>query len=471
MDRHTVEVENTLANLTKRVVDLENLEARRIQQLADTRMALAAARVHFAEYKNINRDAVTYALPNELLAAIFEAGSTDLPEFPQIITISHVSRHWREVALHTPSLWSTIRMDENTSYPKLLDAYLDRSGACPLDIVVDYRYRYPEPRIFRETFYLHKILPHIDRWHSLWVGAASNEIACIILPHLRNLRAPLLKRLVVFGEEDDIGDQLDLNVFMGGAPHLSFVSLTSLNMRSCWPPLAALTNLELKWTAGPTSHGDFRRMVVTALSLRKLSLWAGAVNFDITSPIRIASLESFEITPFADVDDGHECDVSIALKALEMPALKNLAILLMDADHFSEVADLLRVQMPQHHFPRLQHLELSSGVIHQGDAVAFMVALPTVVHVSISYHGQYLHCHSVLEVLSRDRSLDSPLWPQLSRITLDEIDEHSANLLHTVLQNRIHIGRPITSVTLKLFSGIPKHILERLRQDVQLWEQ
>jgi F-box-like len=173
-----MEVENTLANLTKQVIVLENLEALHIQQLADARTALAAARVHVADYKNINRDTVTYALPNELLAAIFEAGSTDRPVFPQIqvvefpITISHVSRHWREIALHTPSLWSTIHMDENTSYPKLLDAYLDRSGACPLDIVMDYQNRYPESRIlFRETFYLHKILPHIDRWHSLWVGS------------------------------------------------------------------------------------------------------------------------------------------------------------------------------------------------------------------------------------------------------------------------------------------------------------
>jgi hypothetical protein len=469
-----MEVENTLANLTKRVIVLENLEAMRIQQLADARIALAAARVHVAEYKNINRDTVTYALPNELLAAIFEAGSTDRPVLPQIvefpIKISHVSRHWREIALHTPSLWSTIHMDENTSYPKLLDAYLDRSGACPLDIVMDYQYRSPPSRILRETFYLHKILPHIDRWHSLWVGAASNEIACNILPHLRNLRAPLLKRLVVFGEQDDLGYDLYLNVFMGGAPHLSFISLTTLNMQSCWPPLAALTNLELKWTPRPTSHGDFRRIVVTALSLRKLSLWAGAVDFDITSPICIASLESFEITPFSGVDDEHERDVSIPLRALEMPALKNFALPLMEVDHFSKVANLLRVQIPQHNFPGLQHLDLSSSTIHQADAAAFMVAFPTVVQVSLLGHGPYFHCYSVLEVLSGDRSLDSPLWPQLSNITLDGIDEHGANLLHTVLQNRIHIGRPITSVTSKSFSGIPKYILERLRQDVQLWE-
>jgi hypothetical protein len=360
-------------------------------------------------------------------------------------------------------------MDDATSYPKLLDAYLDRSGACPLDITVDYRLRYPESRIFRETFYLQKLLPHIDRWHSLWVGAASNEIAYIILSHLRNLRAPLLKHLVVFGEEDVMGYDSDLNVFIGGAPHLSFMSLTSVNMRSCWPPLAALTNLELKWTAIPTSHEAFRQMVVTALSLRKLSLWAGAVDFDITSPICIASLESFEITREAGVDHEQECDVSIPLKALEMPALKNLAILLMEADHFSKITDLLRVQMPQHNFPRLQHLDLSSSVIHQGDAAEFMSAFPTIVHVSLLGHRPYFHCRSVLEVLSRDRSLDSPLWPQLSKITLDGIDGYGANLLHTVLQNRIHIGRPIASVTSKSFGGIPKHILERLRQDVRLW--
>ncbi|EGN97855.1 hypothetical protein SERLA73DRAFT_137986, partial [Serpula lacrymans var. lacrymans S7.3] len=72
-------------------------------------------------------------LPNEILAAIFTAGAArptsfqeyrDIP-FPCIV--SSVNRHWREVALHLPIIWTTVVIsdDRPLNLPTLC---LQRSG-------------------------------------------------------------------------------------------------------------------------------------------------------------------------------------------------------------------------------------------------------------------------------------------------------------------------------------------------------
>ncbi|CAA7269703.1 unnamed protein product [Cyclocybe aegerita] len=81
-------------------------------------------------------------LPNELLAHIFSTimdESTENPLF--VITLSHVSSRWRNVALGTGCLWARI----NITFPlsdidlERTKTYLTRSGTYPLDILVDVR--------------------------------------------------------------------------------------------------------------------------------------------------------------------------------------------------------------------------------------------------------------------------------------------------------------------------------------------
>ena len=348
MDRPTVEVENTLANLAKRVVEIEKLEALHIQQLADARKALADARVHFAEWKNINQDAVTYALSNEFLAAIFEAGLIDGLIISQIVTISHVSRHWREIALQTPSLWSTIHVNGNTM---LLDAYLDRSGACQLDIVVDCDLRYPEPQIL---YNFDRFVTHVTPWHA-W----------------RNFHF-VTWLLGVWQGPDFVRCQTEAGYFS------NFWLSLRWNMQRHAATEAKFTCLRTKC---PNLDQNCRNEVCHIF-------WpfVRTLRDTVTQPI----FRHVRYPPWRMTNELIE-------------------IVQYSGKFFISIKFCLILP------------DLSSSVIHQGDAVGFVVAFPTVVHVSLLSHRPYFRCDSVLEALSRDRSLDGPLWPHLSNITLHGI--------------------------------------------------
>ncbi|KAJ7113105.1 hypothetical protein C8R44DRAFT_797192 [Mycena epipterygia] len=85
-------------------------------------------------------------LPNELVSEIFfqslssDTPSDRSPSGPRSpLFLGHICRKWREIALSTPSLWTTIelRLDDAATHERqlrLLELWLSRSGDCPLFI-------------------------------------------------------------------------------------------------------------------------------------------------------------------------------------------------------------------------------------------------------------------------------------------------------------------------------------------------
>src|ERR1700691_3439414 len=139
---------------------LENLLIREVELLSQAQAlesSLADVRVHIAEMRGVNRNAITYNLPVETLSTIFEMKSespfvapkptrgvffedtwSPLPT-PFEIVVSSVSRRWRNVALQTPRLWTRIYINVAKSAHELLDLYLCRSKMCLLDITLSRR--------------------------------------------------------------------------------------------------------------------------------------------------------------------------------------------------------------------------------------------------------------------------------------------------------------------------------------------
>ncbi|KAF9236715.1 hypothetical protein BU15DRAFT_49671, partial [Melanogaster broomeanus] len=87
-----------------------------------------------------NETAPVSRLPSDVLAIIFEESRRLLYNWagprrplPIEVQLSHVCARWRQVALSTPSLWTTIRVPilhrENA-----VRAYFQRCNQCPLDI-------------------------------------------------------------------------------------------------------------------------------------------------------------------------------------------------------------------------------------------------------------------------------------------------------------------------------------------------
>ncbi|KAG6808454.1 hypothetical protein H0H92_004060 [Tricholoma furcatifolium] len=79
-----------------------------------------------------NELSVAYRMPPEVLACIFSYAVGHYTDLSWIKTISHISSHWRDVAVSTPSLWSTINVD----YPdEWVFEMLRRSKNVPLSIL------------------------------------------------------------------------------------------------------------------------------------------------------------------------------------------------------------------------------------------------------------------------------------------------------------------------------------------------
>ncbi|KAF8635859.1 hypothetical protein AX15_000051 [Amanita polypyramis BW_CC] len=179
-------------------------------------------------------------LPYELLAHVFVLGAESDPMLP--ITVSHVCRTWRHLALRTPALWRHIFLDHRLD---MWEERIQRAKACPLDVklvpwFMHYARRQQNYRQDMTTAQLcmHVMAPHIQRWRSLeivfndyspylWNAALSG---CCFTG--RNVQAPLLEDLTLLYRNND--DTKEFYLFSNYAPRLQRVTLDGIKLT--WTP-------------------------------------------------------------------------------------------------------------------------------------------------------------------------------------------------------------------------------------------
>lgn len=136
-------------------------------------------------------------LSNELLCVIFSLvkAAEEVPDVreagaPEWINVTHVCRHWRNVALNYPSLWAVIVPDLSLGW---LRAMLERSQTADLSINFDYDgwHRKVGQRKLKESFRHSKRIVH------LWLLDMGSDMQTILnaLPTL----APRLETLRLVG--------------------------------------------------------------------------------------------------------------------------------------------------------------------------------------------------------------------------------------------------------------------------------
>ncbi|TFY82958.1 hypothetical protein EWM64_g1055 [Hericium alpestre] len=155
------------------------------------------------------------AVPTEVLCEIFRTAQ-HTQRFPRIddlngrypflvqISISHVCRHWRDISLQLPDLWTTLLIVRDRIHFDFLDAFLQRSQSQPLDIIVRWCPRRYEDEVMgtpEASFavpvlsVLSMLITHSPRWRSLDLIADTGDAVNFVLEQLRPLRVPLLRRL------------------------------------------------------------------------------------------------------------------------------------------------------------------------------------------------------------------------------------------------------------------------------------
>ncbi|KAG1781649.1 hypothetical protein EV702DRAFT_1275793 [Suillus placidus] len=167
-------------------------------------------------------------LPNEILTIIFkyfeenerfesEYGYDD-EDTPACLTITHVCRHWRNVALECPALWGFI----SSRSPFWIDVMLERSKETPL--VVTYAIPLPLENC------LEKVLSQLPRIEYLEIRSESCDVGHV-MDLLSSQPAPMLKTFKLSARDGGLFPMGPISgpIFKGQAPLLRVVGVDYLD--------------------------------------------------------------------------------------------------------------------------------------------------------------------------------------------------------------------------------------------------
>ncbi|TFK66751.1 hypothetical protein BDN72DRAFT_843836 [Pluteus cervinus] len=256
-----------------------------------------------------NTFTITSSLPDELLGEIFaivqtackdivSGLSSPSSELQAWLPITHVSRHWRKVALESSQLWCQI---DALPEPAIRE-FLVRSAGRRLFVNIIYqspsgcRYSYSEDLlgdIFAHTSHIEKLSirsrKHFDQ----------------VLPHITSTPAPQLKELRIsgsFGLADDIHLPNDLVLFQGTTPLLNTLSLFKCHFNLNFPLFGnGLTTLEItRCPMGSTT--DWLTLLKQMPRLSTLSLrFSFTEGANVPESVHIPIPKDFGVVPLLEL--------------------------------------------------------------------------------------------------------------------------------------------------------------------------
>lgn len=255
--------------------------------------------------KFIKDHAPISSLPSEILAAIFETGHTSQsPEDRFEITISHVSQHWRDIAIGMPRLWTGIR--GKPLEPEAIAAYLQRSLKLPFDFrlesaVVDETAGYQET--ISTMFGL--LRPHIGRCRQLAIDSLTQPTMSDIFDSLRDISAPILESLFIscnrcrYYRNGQYSLSPRVEIFTGGAPSLTSIRFANVGLHQYLPPLQSLTVLRLIAHPFPgvsTAFGQWHHIILSSASLLHLAIDDEVIrDWRSVSPLELPLLQTLSL--------------------------------------------------------------------------------------------------------------------------------------------------------------------------------
>ncbi|KAG7089957.1 hypothetical protein E1B28_011582 [Marasmius oreades] len=428
-----------------------------------------------------------HRLPNELLALIFEQGSslasrTRLqPKYPLMpvrpvntisfmLTVLHVCHRWREVAMHTPSLWTSLLvshpMDVEAPDPnsnKLVDWVenaLKRSQNLPLDITIDCTHISP-------TSAIKQLIPESHRWRSLSIVVPGPQSLPLILSTLREVDAPTLEGLEITANKVDrlpVTEQCP--PFFISCPKLAHVRLNRVRLLWDANPLHHLTSLELRFVIWP-DFLDLRQVFLRSPTLEHLVLHFDNYAFarldrEGRAPIPIPCLRSLELRFFYDDSPN----IVSLIQLFTVPTLECLTLKNLSCADWCRVLPYFRSYAAS--YPALRSLTVCNirGLVCVDSST--VRAFPHLTHLSLI--GVYSNAFS--QLLLNERTEDGYnvlVWPKLRSLWVQNDMDTKMELLKKAIDSRMSLGRPITRLVLDqhLFEGHPE-VIQCLRQSVKV---
>lgn len=199
------------------------------------------------ESQNLLTSAPISRLPAELLIFVFEdlIDTSEPQNIKFILPLSHVSQRWRDIALQTRSLWTTINLLHRGA-----ENLIKRSASVPVHVhFVHESQRHIDEK---DVTYFSWLAEHAHRVETLAVIARREVISSLssvlgeTAPRLLDLDISLLEA------STDLDAGLDAGVFLTRAPALRRLELNSVSTNFGW--YSNLVNLTVEGILSGDSH-------------------------------------------------------------------------------------------------------------------------------------------------------------------------------------------------------------------------
>lgn len=338
--------------------------------------------------QTINKSAHISALPNEILAMIFEAGwVSDVggEGLPLEMLVSQTSTSFRRIAMAAPRLWTRIhRSLRGSPLDELaLSAYLLRSGAMALDFHIDVQCEGDVELLGR------LLIPQAWRWNSLSVmceGHATEMLtllSCIVAPRLRYLQI-----------QGPLPDDVEFGEVYPEAP------LGCMRMREMWVPEflvpfhSTITSFYIDRLEPKISFTELCYTLEQLKGLNRLMI-TGGDNFDLP----VGHVPTVVLPRLIYLYIGlHPCrslrrDDSVILSAVNTPMLKDLVL---ENVSCNELAQFYASLASSPKFPSLRSLTVGQDTkapYSRDDWKGLSRAFPTITHLVVL-------CATINEVLA-----------------------------------------------------------------------
>ncbi|GLB37679.1 hypothetical protein LshimejAT787_0407300 [Lyophyllum shimeji] len=438
--------------------NIKRMKAMRSSRVVDDEADAALQRAELHLLRTLNSFTPPCAIPVELLSRVFELGqimeleeladssaaSENIPSVcqPFEVLVTHISSHFRNVALATCLLWSRITVTPGARDDGQIESYLERSSECGLGVRMDLRgVDTPDALTMTKTAV---VFHHSHRYRRLVIDAVRESVSQPVIRRLCRIVTPILEHLSLSVDEVEASDAGDDKVLQGGAPVLAFVRLRGVALPLFLPPLENVTTLHLDQTAPlPILYSTFHDMLTTPSFLTNLSIYGDIIAGHtlwpgIAHPVSLPHLRGLRI-----------CGVggtiySGLLLGINAPALESLVLKDMkerDLDHFW-AASLHRIC-----FPRLRNLSVLDCDVSRDVFADLFRGFPSIsAFTTAAYH---MTTPTVLLLLAEPQQEGSGIpWPKLHTLTL-LVNLHDAeHVVVDVARQRKASGYPLKKLRL-----------------------
>ncbi|KAJ7140959.1 hypothetical protein C8R44DRAFT_239315 [Mycena epipterygia] len=253
------------------------------------------------------------------------------------LMVSHVSSRWRDVAISTPSLWSTIWVDRpREAHVPMVELWLERSRRCPLIIYLrqtipalpgQQLQSMPDPREYDLTDEILFLLgEHLHRWKRvtfLFYNHAQRSL--LNLPEVP-AAAPLLEHVQMAVKTWDSDSRLTIERIMYSYASVKSIVVHPLMSQDflCWERLSVLEAAQLGCPVG-----NYLKVLAHCPSLRRAEIRCTQDHVDtpfVAPPRRARLPDLYSLTVHAD-----RVDLCPLLDNLILPKLEGLVFRYLQA--------------------------------------------------------------------------------------------------------------------------------------------